>query len=368
MNERGPNEPRIILSLVAPAFNEAGVIEPFLARVRPILEDTVRPLGPGSTFEILFVDDGSTDGTLKELRQARGGDERIRIVSLSRNFGKDVALTAGLEFARGLAVIPIDVDLQDPPELIPQMVERWLAGYDVVTARRVDRSSDGQLKRGTAHLFYKVFNRLAERPMLEDAGDFRLLSRQVVEALNRFPERSRFMKGLFAWVGFEQCVVDYVRPARERGSSKWRYWRLWNFALDGITGSTTAPLRVWSYAGAVAAGFAILYAVFLIARTLIVGVEVPGYASLMVVVLLFGGLNLLSLGVIGEYLGRTYTEVKGRPLYIVRETVGFAGEAQPSAARSERSGRQLVRRISLEAGEQSSEPDRLDRPRRQAGR
>jgi glycosyltransferase involved in cell wall biosynthesis len=368
MNARGPNEPTIILSLVAPAFNEAGVIEPFLARVRPILEEAVRPLGPGSTFEILFVDDGSTDGTLGELRQARAGDDRIRIVSLSRNFGKDVALTAGLEFARGLAVIPIDVDLQDPPELIPQMVERWLAGYDVVTARRVDRSSDGRLKRGTAHLFYKVFNRMAERPMLEDAGDFRLLSRQVVEALNRFPERSRFMKGLFAWVGFEQCVIDYVRPARERGTSKWRYWRLWNFALDGITGSTTAPLRVWSYAGAVAAGLAILYAVFLVARTLIVGVDVPGYASLMVVVLLFGGLNLLSLGVIGEYLGRTYTEVKGRPLYIVRETLGFAGEARPPAARRERSGRQLIRPVELEEGEASSQPDRLGRPRLQAGR
>lgn len=320
--------PHTLLSLVTPVFNEAGGIEPFLARVRPILEEVVGPLSPASQFEIVFVDDGSSDATGAELRAAREADPRIKIVSLSRNFGKDVALTAGLEFACGLAVIPIDVDLQDPPELIPQMVERWLAGYDVVTARRVDRSSDDRLKRGTAHLFYKVFNSLAERPILEDAGDFRLLSRQVVDALNQFPERSRFMKGLFAWVGFEQCVVEYAREARHQGVSKWRYWRLWNFALDGITSSSTVPLRIWSYAGAGVAIMATLYALFLVARTLVLGVDVPGYASIMVAVLMFGGLNLLSLGVIGEYLGRTYTEVKGRPLYIVRETQGFSAAAE----------------------------------------
>jgi glycosyltransferase involved in cell wall biosynthesis len=315
--------PKTVLSLVAPVFNEHGVIEPFLERVRPALESALRPLGPGAGFEIIFVDDGSSDATLADLREARAQDERIRIVSFSRNFGKDVALTAGLEFAAGLAVIPIDVDLQDPPELIGQMVERWLGGADIVVAKRAARTGDGRIKAFTAQAFYKVFNRLADRPMLEDAGDFRLLSRQVVDALNRLPERSRFMKGLFAWVGFEQSVIEYDRPARENGSSKWRYWRLWNFALDGITSSSTMPLRIWSYAGAVVAALAVLYAVFLIGRTVTLGVDVPGYASLMVAVLLFGGVNLLSLGVIGEYLGRTYTEVKGRPLYVVRETAGF---------------------------------------------
>jgi len=321
----------IVLSLITPVFNEAGGIAPFLARALPVLEGVAAGFGPAATFELVFVDDGSTDATPDELTAARAGDPRIRIVSLSRNFGKDVALTAGLQFSSGQAVIPIDVDLQDPPEVIPQMIERWLAGYDVVSARRVDRSSDTRLKRRTAQAFYKVFNRLAEQPILEDAGDFRLLSRRVVDVLGQFPERSRFMKGLFSWVGFKQCQIEYVRDARETGASKWRYWRLWNFALDGITSSSTAPLRVWTYCGAAAALGAGVYALFLIAHTLISGVDVPGYASLMVVVLLFGGLNLLSLGVIGEYLGRTYTEVKARPLFIVREAVGFEDETEVRA-------------------------------------
>jgi glycosyltransferase involved in cell wall biosynthesis len=329
---RSPRSKQIVvLSLVTPVFNEAGGIGPFLARARPVMERAAAAFGPAATFEIVFVDDGSTDGTAAELSQARREDARIRIVTLSRNFGKDVALTAGLKFSSGQAVIPIDVDLQDPPEVIPQMVDRWLAGFDVVSAHRIDRSADTQLKRRTARAFYKIFNRMAEQPILEDAGDFRLLSRRVVDVLSQFPERSRFMKGLFSWVGFKQCVVEYAREARETGSSKWRYWRLWNFALDGITSSSTAPLRVWSYGGALAALAAAVYAVFLVARTLMLGVDVPGYASLMVVVLLFGGLNMLSLGVIGEYLGRTYTEVKARPLYIVSETEGF--EAQDTAAR-----------------------------------
>lgn len=314
---------KIVLSLVTPVLNEAGGIAPFLARVVPVLEGVATSFGPAATFEILFVDDGSTDGTLEELREAGRADPRVRTVALSRNFGKDVALAAALEYAQGQAVIPIDVDLQDPPEVIPQMVERWLAGYDVVAARRADRSSDSVLKRATARYFYKVFNKLADRPILADAGDFQLLSRRVVDVLRQFPERARFMKGLFSWVGFRQCSIDYVREARETGTSKWRYWRLWNFALDGITSSSTVPLRVWTYIGGATAFASFLYAAFLIGRTLILGADVPGYASLMVVVLFFGGLNLLSLGVIGEYLGRTYTEVKGRPLFIVREFVGF---------------------------------------------
>lgn len=322
------NAPKIVISVVTPVFNEAGGIAPFLARVVPILEGIVGPWGPVASFEVVFVDDGSEDGTAAELKAARAADRRIKIVGLSRNFGKDVALAAGLAHARGHAVIPMDVDLQDPPEVIPQMVERWLAGYDIVTARRSDRSSDSWLKRVTARAFYSVFNRLADRPILADAGDFRLLSRRVVEVLNQFPERARFMKGLFSWVGFRTCHVDYVRERRARGASKWRYWRLWNFAIDGITASTTAPLRVWSYLGAGVAGLAFVYAAFLVGRTILFGADVPGYASIMVAVLALGGLNLLSLGVIGEYLGRVYTEVKGRPLYIVDETAGFEAKAE----------------------------------------
>lgn len=329
---------RVLISIVAPAHNEAGGIEPFLARTRPILEAVTAPLGPAATFEILFVDDGSTDTTLEELQAARAADSRVRIVVLSRNFGKDVALAAGLQHAAGAAVIPMDVDLQDPPEVIPQLVERWLAGYDVVSARRADRSSDSWLKRATAQLFYRVFNGMAERPILADAGDFRLLSRAVVDELNRFPERARFMKALYSWVGFRSCHVDYVREERHSGRSKWRYWRLWNFAIDGITSSTTAPLRIWSYLGALTALAAFAYAAFLIVRTLVLGADVPGYASLMVMVLMLGGVNLLSLGVIGEYLGRTYTEVKGRPLYIVRSLHGVdpAKAAEPVAEPVER--------------------------------
>jgi glycosyltransferase involved in cell wall biosynthesis len=229
-------------------------------------------------------------------------------------------------------VIPMDVDLQDPPEVIPALVERWFAGFDVVTARRADRSSDTWLKRTTARMFYRVFNVVAERPIMPDAGDFRLLSRTVVDVLRQFPERARFMKGLFAWVGFRQTHVDYVRAEREAGTTKFKYWRLWNFAIDGITSSTTVPLRIWTYLGAGAALMAFVYAAVLIARTMIYGTDVPGYASIMVAVLFLGGLNLLSLGIIGEYLGRTYTEVKGRPLYIVRETFGLETDIRPEPA------------------------------------
>ncbi|MBZ8131685.1 glycosyltransferase family 2 protein [Afifella sp. IM 167] len=313
----------VLISLVVPVHNEEDTIAPFLERTQPIIEEIVEPFGDPVIYEIVFVDDGSTDDTLARLRTRAKADPRIRVVSLSRNFGKDVALTAGLRFASGKAVVPIDVDLQDPPEVIPLLVEKWLQGFDVVYATRADRSSDDTVKRATARGFYKLFNKIADRPIPPDAGDFRLLSRDVVDVLNRFPERARFMKGLFAWVGFRQCSVPYARVERAAGTTKWGYWRLWNFAIDGITSSTTMPLRVWSYLGGLTAIAAFLYAAFLVTRTLILGIDVPGYASLMVLVLFFGGINLLSLGIIGEYLGRTYTEVKGRPLYIVRETYGL---------------------------------------------
>jgi glycosyltransferase involved in cell wall biosynthesis len=310
---------RPTLSLVVPVHNETGSIDPFLARAVPVLTG----LGKGVSYEIVFVDDGSTDATLAELLAARKANAKVKIVALSRNFGKDTALAAGLAHASGEAVIPIDVDLQDPPEVIPQLVERWRAGFDVVNARRADRSSDSWLKRTTSRGFYRVFNQMADRPILEDVGDFRLLSRRVVEVINQFPERARFMKGLFSWVGFSQATIDYERAVRHAGQTKWRYWKLWNFAVDGIASFTTVPLRVWSYFGAVIALLSFVFAAVLIVRTLMFGIDTPGYASLMVVVLFFGGVNLLSLGVIGEYLGRTYTEVKGRPLYIIDKTFGL---------------------------------------------
>jgi len=313
-----------MLTLVVPVHNETGSIEPFLARTVPILKQ----LGD---YEILFVDDGSTDATLVELIAAHKADAHVRIVALSRNFGKDTALAAGLAHATGHAVIPMDVDLQDPPEVIPEMVAKWREGFDVVNARRADRSSDTWLKRTTAKLFYQVFNQMADRPILENVGDFRLLDRRVVDVLNRFPERARFMKGLFSWVGFSHCTIDYERANRHAGESKWKYWKLWNFAVDGIASFTTVPLRVWTYFGALIAFLAFVYAAVLVVRTLILGIDTPGYASLMVAVLFMGGINLLSLGVIGEYLGRTYTEVKGRPLYIVDRTWGF--EPTPRAPR-----------------------------------
>ena len=321
--------PIILLSIVVPVHNEQDSIAPFLERTVPILDAVMEKHGPNRTFEILFVDDGSRDRTNDVLEEHRAKDQRIGIVTLARNFGKDQALAAGLSYTAGQAVVPIDVDLQDKPELIPDMVDKWVEGYDIVYAAREDRSSDSALKRLTAAAFYSVYNAMAERPIPHDAGDFRLLSREVVEVLNRFPERARFMKGLFAWVGYRQCALPFSREERTTGETSWSYWKLWNFAIDGITSSTTVPLRIWSYLGAIIAFIAFTYAGFLIVRTLIYGVDVPGYASLTVLVLFFGGINLLSVGIIGEYLGRTYTEVKARPLYIVRDTSGLDEQTSP---------------------------------------
>jgi len=315
---------KIGLSLVVPILNESETVGPFLDRVVPIVAEIMDRQGGNLGYEIIFVDDGSTDDSVQQLIRRRDDNDAIKIVSLSRNFGKDVALTAGLEHARGAAVVPLDVDLQDPPEAIPTLYAKWLEGFDVVYGTRVDRNSDSAAKRTTAGLFYRVFNRIADTKIPSNAGDFRLLDRRVVEALNQLSERNRFMKGLYAWVGFRQTSVDIVRNARVAGSSKWRYWRLWNFALDGITAFSTMPLRVWSYVGGVIAALSFAYALFLILRTLVFGADVPGYASIMVAVLFMGGINLTTLGIIGEYLGRTYTEVKRRPLYIVRDAIGFA--------------------------------------------
>jgi len=327
MSEQKNTAPRasrkIGLSLVVPVYNEEDSIDLFLARVLPIVTDLMQHRGNSAGFEIVFVDDGSRDGTFAKLQQISRGDSSIKVVGLSRNFGKDAALSAGLDHSSGAAVIPLDVDLQDPPEIIPELYAKWLEGNDAVYGTRVDRVSDSAPKRLTADLFYRIFNRLSETEIPHNAGDFRLLDRSVVDALKELPERNRFLKGMYAWVGFRQASVPMVREKRATGTSKWRYWRLWNFAIDGITAFSTLPLRIWSYVGACIAAVGVLYALFLILRTIILGVDVPGYASLMVVVLLMGAINMITLGIFGEYIGRIYTEVKGRPLYVVRDRIGF---------------------------------------------
>jgi glycosyltransferase involved in cell wall biosynthesis len=305
------------LSIVAPMHDEAPVLGPFFERIEAATGEL------GLALEIICVDDGSRDATLAGLVQKAARDPRVKVIALARNFGKEAALTAGIEAATGDMVVPIDADLQDPPELIAEFIKRWEEGYDVVYGARADRSSDTAMKRTTAQLFYRIFNRVSDLDIPESAGDFRLMDRQVVEALKCLPERNRFMKGLFAWVGFRQIGVPYVRPERAAGTTSMGYLRLWRFALDGITSFSTAPLRVWSVIGFVSALVALIVAVALIVRVLVVGREVPGYASLMVAVLFGFAIQMMAFGVLGEYVGRLYQEVKGRPIYVVRARIGF---------------------------------------------
>lgn len=315
------NAIRPILTVLVPVKDEAEAIAPFVERVGRTLDGLADPAA--KAWEILFIDDGSSDATLPAIMAAHARDSRICAVSLSRNFGKEAALSAGLDLARGEAVIPIDVDLQDPPEVIADMVAAWRAGNEVVYGVRRNRASDSLPKRLTADLYYRAHNWLSSDKIPEHAGDFRLLDRKVVNVICKMPERNRFMKGLFAWSGFRQTSVEYDRAEREVGTTKFRYWRLWTLALDGITSASTVPLRVWSYIGVIVAFVSFLYAVFVMIRTVISGVDVPGYASLMTAILFFGGLQLISLGVLGEYVGRILVEAKQRPIYVVRETVGM---------------------------------------------
>lgn len=308
---------RLLVSLVVPCFNESETVERFRDAMLPVFHSM-----PALDFEVVFVDDGSRDDTLSRMLTIGTLDRRFRVIELSRNFGKEAAMTAGLEAARGDAVIPIDVDLQDPPELIPRMVERWQAGAEVVLARRHNRESDSFAKRATASVFYRIHNRLSSTRIPDNVGDFRLMDRCVVEALRQLPETQRFMKGLFAWVGFRTETIDYVRPARAAGTTKFSGWKLWNFALEGITGFSTAPLRVWTYLGGAGALISALYAGFIVVRTLLLGADVPGYASLLVAVMFFGSLQLISVGLLGEYIGRIYLESKRRPTYLVRRAYG----------------------------------------------
>ena len=315
VNARSP-EP-IEISVVAPMFNEVENLDYFFERVTAVLKRL------GLSYEIVCVNDGSRDGTLAGLIRHRGGNPAIKIVDLSRNFGKDIALTAGIDHARGAAVVPIDSDLQDPPELIEELVKNWREGFEVVYATRRTRQGEGWFKQASASLFYFIFDKLSDVKMPRNTGDFRLMDRKAVDALMRMTERNRFMKGLFAWVGFKQTAVLYDRQPRHAGTTKWNYWRLWNFALDGITGFSSVPLRVWTYVGMFLSIGSLLYAVFLIIRTFVHGKDVEGYASTMVAILFLGGIQLITLGVLGEYMARIYTEVKGRPLYLVREKHGL---------------------------------------------
>ncbi len=311
-----PNQSAVDISIVVPLYCEASNIDYLFKRLETVLNRL------GTTYEIICVDDGSSDNTVQVLKDHRQRNPQIKIVALSRNFGKELALTAGIDYASGAAVVPIDADLQDPPELIEVLVAKWREGYDVVYAKRRSREGETWLKRMTANSFYRVMERMSKVPIPRDTGDFRLLDRRVVEVIKQLPERTRFMKGLFAWVGYRQVEVMYDREPRYSGETKWNYWRLWNFAIDGIASFSLAPLRMWSYVGIGFAVLSFLYGSFLFLRTLISGTDVPGYASLMVAVLFLGGVQMVSLGILGEYLGRVYEEVKGRPLYLVRDAYG----------------------------------------------
>ena len=307
--------PRPLISAVVPFLNEAATLPVLFAE----LEQQLGALG--LPWELVLVDDGSSDGSLEVVRAQLQQRPQLKatVLSLSRNFGKEAALTAGLQASRGDVVVPLDADLQDPPELIGAMLEQWRQGFDVVYAVRRRRAGESNTKRLTAFGFYRLMGRLSSTAIPADTGDFRLMDRCVVEALLQLPERSRFMKGLFAWVGFRQSAISYDRDARQGGKSNWNYWKLWNFALDGITSFSRVPLQVLSGSGVAIAFLALLYGGWMVLRTLVFGIDLPGYASLMTAVLFLGGVQLIGLGMLGEYLGRVFEEVKARPLYLVRE-------------------------------------------------
>lgn len=304
------------LDIVVPAYNEAQVIESFHERLAAVLD------GIDASAHVIYIDDGSQDDTWSLLLALAERDPRVEAMRLSRNFGKEAALTAGLDHANADAVVVIDADLQDPPELIPALIERWREGNDVVYATRGERDGETRTKKITSAAFYRVMERLSDTPLPRDTGDFRLLSRRAVDALRELRERQRFMKGLFAWIGYRQTAVTYHRDARYAGITKWNYWRLTNLAVEGITSFSTAPLRLATWVGVSAATLAFLYGIWVLLKVLLWGDPVRGYPTLMVVILFLGGAQLLALGVIGEYVGRTYSESKRRPLYYVESRRG----------------------------------------------
>lgn len=306
-----PRSANPLVSLVVPVLNEAENIALFIGSVQRVFEPA------DICFEIVFIDDGSDDATWSIISQAATSTAKLRGLKLSRNFGKEAAMTAGIDAAEGDVVVPIDVDLQDPPELVLEMLEAWRQGFDVVYAARAARRSDTLFKRGAAGGFYRVFNQLSPLQIPADVGDFRLMDRRVIEALKRLPERNRFMKGLYAWVGFPTTAVYFERQPRSAGQTKFNLSRLWNFALDGIVSFSTIPLKICTWLGLFTALLAIGYSLWIVGKTILLGVDVPGYASLMSVILFGFALQFISLGILGEYIGRLFLEAKQRPLYLV---------------------------------------------------
>ncbi|MCP4380195.1 MAG: glycosyltransferase family 2 protein [Hyphomicrobiales bacterium] len=315
------------LSVVVPVLNEEDTIEPFWSRMRAILANLE------VAWEIIFVDDGSTDRTIPVILQVFAGQTNVRIVKLSRNFGKEEALTAGLTYAAGQVACIIDIDLQDPPELLPEMIERWRAGDDVVVGVRSSRASDTRFKKASATAFYAVYNRMSDVPLPANMSDFCLIDRRIMEFVVALPERSRFTKGLLWWPGFSRTVIQYPRASRIEGDSKYSYLKLWNYAIDGLTSFSSVPLRMWTYVGLLIGVVGIMYAVYLVVRTSIFGVDVPGYASIMIAVLILGGIQLVSLGMFGEYLGRMFVELKGRPIFLVDKVIELSSRPDDTTGR-----------------------------------
>lgn len=302
------------IDLIVPVYNEELAIPKFAEAVSKVAQ-SIKP----DKLHVIFVNDGSNDGSRREIEAINSKLLTLTCIHLSRNFGKEAALTAGLQNSTGAAAIPIDVDLQDPPELISDLIREWNNGSDVVLARRISRKDDSVSKRLSANLYYKILGSLSSTNIPENVGDFRLMSRKVVEAVNRLPETTRFMKGILSWVGFNVSYVDYVRVGRSAGKSAFNFRKLWTFGIEGITSFSIKPLKIWTYLGLIVSLISLTFAIYLMIRVLLLGIETPGYASTMVAITLMGGLQLMGIGVIGEYLGRVFLETKRRPIYLISE-------------------------------------------------
>jgi len=304
---------KYLLSVVVPIYNEEAVLKELYDRLSGVLNKF------GERHEIIFINDGSKDRSLEIIAGLKEKDPSMAIIDLSRNFGKEIAMTAGLDYAKGDAVVIIDADLQDPPELIPELIKHWKEGFDVVYAKRTEREGETFLKRFTARLFYKLMGHVGQVRIPENTGDFRLLSRRAVDSLKQIREKHRFMKGLFTWIGYPQKEVLYKRDARYAGKTSFNYWKLWNFAVTGITSFTAIPLKLASYLGFLVSVGAFIFASFVVIKALLFGDPVAGYPSLMTVMLFLGGIQLMCIGIMGEYIGRLFDETKGRPLYLINQ-------------------------------------------------
>ena len=304
------------ISIVAPCFNEAENLPYFVERLRPVLDAY-----PAYRFELLFINDGSTDKTPQVIRELASNDARIKGISFTRNFGKEAALTAGLDLARGDAIIFIDTDLQHPPEVLGNFIQSWEEGAEVVLGRRISRKTDSRLYRFLAGFFYRLHNRVSDVKLPENVGDFRLIDKAVANQLRSLPERCRFMKGMFAWVGYEPHFIEYEVEKRHEGASSFNKWRSWNLALEGITSFSTVPLRAWTYIGSTVLAVGLIYSLFIIIRAFLYGIVTPGYVTLLTAMVIFGGVQLIGIGILGEYIGRIYLEAKQRPNYLIKEVI-----------------------------------------------